>query len=101
MAIALVSGIFTSTGQSDWVVIKGPFNISIQGGRGTVKLEKSYDGGATAFDVSKNADGDVASWVLTDGQEVTPQGEEPENGVSYRLNCTSYTSGNIPYRISQ
>lgn len=99
MSIASVEGKFTNTGVSDWVVLKGPFNFSVAGGVGTVKLEKSYDRGVTVFDVSKNANGDPASYALNNSEH-SLIGDEPESDVYYRVNCTSYTT-DIDYRLSQ
>lgn len=100
MSVALLAGEFTSISQSDWVSIRGSFNLSIRGGIGMVKLEKSYDKGVTEFDVSKNSDGDVASWAISNN-EISVVGDEPESDILYRLHCTSYTSGTIVYRLSQ
>lgn len=99
--IAKLEKTFTGTGQSDGVNLFGRFNVSLVGGVGTVKLEKSYDGGSTWVDDSMDGSGSVASWVLASGQEINVIGEEPEQGVLYRLNCTAYTSGNIVGRLSR
>lgn len=101
MSIAKISGTFVATGQSASVVLKGDFNLTLQGGRGTVKLEKSYDNGTTWFDVSKDADGTPASYSLIVGQEIALTGHEPESDVLYRVNCTDYISDTIVYRLSQ
>lgn len=102
MASAILSGEFASAGEtSDWITLRGEYNLSLSGGEGTVELEKSYDGGLTVFSVSKNTDGDPASYALTSGDKLSLVGIEPESGVLYRLNCPAYTSGTIIYRISQ
>ena len=101
MASAFVQGTFTATGESGWVPLRGPFGFTLQGGVGTVQLERSYDGGVTAYTISKNTDGDAASYTLTAGQEVGLEGFEPEDAVLYRVACTAYTSGTITYRLSQ
>lgn len=99
--MANVTGTFTGTGQSAAfhpMVADLPyasFNMSLWGTfAGTVQLERSFDG---------------ATWLpLTErGSSITFTGpcseifEEPEPSAQYRLNCTSYTSGTINYRLSQ
>lgn len=101
MASVELTGNFTATGESEWVALRGDFNMNLMGGEGTVQLERSFNGGAGSFTVSKNTDGDPASYVLTANQEISLSGNEPESGVLYRLACTAYTSGTINYRISQ
>lgn len=100
MASVVLEGEFTATGQSSWVELRSDFNLSIKGGQGTVQVERSFDGGTTVFVVSKNTDGDPASYTLNNNS-VSLQGIEPESKVSYRFNCTAYTAGTIPYRLSQ
>lgn len=108
MSIAACTQTFTATGTgtfgssgSSSVKIKGTANLTLGGTSpvGTVKLEKSYDG-TNWFDVSADSLGTLASWVLN-STEISVLIEEPENDVSYRCNCTAYTSGTITSRISQ
>lgn len=84
----------TSTTGATSVTLKGYFDVTFQGGVGTVKLEKTYDG-TNWFDVSQDAGGTQASYVLTAGLELSFVGFEPAENVSYRFNCTAYTSGTI------
>ena len=96
-----VSGTFTATGQSSaFLPFPGPFSVWLQGGVGTVKLERSTDSGSTWIDVSSDVLGTVASWALN-STEVSVVVDEPEQGSQYRLNCTAYTSGTITYRLGQ
>lgn len=90
MAIAVVTGSFTGTGQSSSVVITGGFNLSLSGfGSGTVSIERSFDNGSTWNTIES---------YTTDTEK---RGCEPENGILYRLNCSDYSSGTIVYRISK
>ena len=57
----------------------------------SLQLEKSFDGGATW----------LVDQIFAGGGPAVMQISEPERNVAYRLNCTSYTSGVINYRISQ
>ena len=99
--LALLSGVFTATGPSAAVELpRGMANLSLRGGVGTVKVERSFDGGTNYDDVSLDALGTLASYALN-STEVSLVIDEPEQGVLWRLNCTAYTSGNIVYRISQ
>lgn len=102
-ANAVVSGQFTGTGVSPTFLCWGPFNVSIWGTSppegtwgGTVRLERSFDGGTTWL-VTGGATQN--SWS-TANQDVSVVVGEPEKGVGYRLNCTVFTTGPINYRMS-
>ncbi|MGB8274060.1 MAG: hypothetical protein WCF16_02190 [Alphaproteobacteria bacterium] len=90
MAIASISQTFSGTGATNPVPLRGKFNVSVQGfGSAGVNLERSYDNGAT--------------WniVETYSANTDKVGEEPETGVVYRLNVTSWASGTLKCRLSQ
>lgn len=94
----LITGSFAATGQSAVQPFLGYFNLSIFGTfSGTVDLEKSFDNGANWLKASVNAAGDPARY----SSAVSVVVFEPESQVLYRLNCTTYTSGTINYRVSQ
>lgn len=111
IAVKVVSGQFTGTGQSGSAnaglnagsnpqppVFKDVFNAALWGTfAATVQLEKSFDGGDNWVVVSKDASGNPASYTAPAALGVY----EPEHNVLYRWNCTQYTSGTINYRISQ
>jgi hypothetical protein len=79
-----------------------PFNFHIYGnGVGTIKVEKSYDNGSTWLDVSKDANGTLASWVKATGDEIALIMYEVEEGTLWRSNCTAFTSGTLTTRFSQ
>lgn len=65
---------------------------------GTVQVERSFDGGHTY--VVCNSGGGGALAQFTAGTPVSLSFGEPERGVLYRVNCISYSSGTINYRIS-
>lgn len=66
----------------------------------TVQLERTFDGGATWLPVSVDGLGTPAVFTNPTGASVV--GEEWERMVSYRFNCTAYSSGaTVNYRISQ
>lgn len=69
---------------------------------GSVQLERSFDGGATWLVCGVGGGGVGAIYAGADlaGQPVSIVASEPERQVLYRLNCTTYTSGTINYRIS-
>lgn len=93
-----VGGSFTATGQSASAYIEGPFNVSIWGTFvGTVKVERSFDGGTTWLVCSRDAEGAEAAFTAP----ATLRIDEPERDVKYRVNCTAFTSGTINYRLSQ
>lgn len=103
--MADVTSTFTATGQSGAFAptisarsTVNAFNISASGTFvATVQLERSFDNGGTWFVCSSDAAGTPASWTAP----FSVVGEEPTQGVLYRLNCTAYTSGTVTYRISQ
>lgn len=98
MTIALVAGSFAGTGVSAAVAIHGRFNITLADfGTATVKVERSFDDGATWHVASRDASGTEAAYAA----DCSLVAEEPEAGVCYRLNCTAHSSGTIDYRISQ
>lgn len=84
-----VTGTFTGVAVSSSFVTRAGFNISLQGfGVATVLLQRSFDRGVNW--------GTVAEYTANAEQRC----DDVEMGVEYRLNCTSYTSGTIPYRLS-
>lgn len=88
---------FTGTGQSATAKVFGPFNIAIWGTfGGTVALERALDG--TNF-VAVATDGTGTPADYTSPVSVT--GLEVESEVTYRFNCTAFTSGTIHCRLSQ
>lgn len=95
----ITAGTFSATGQSSAVTISPirAFNVSVWGTFvGTVQLERSFDGGTTWLPITA-AGTQIYTWTAP-ASEIAA---EPEANVSYRLNCTAYTSGTINYRISQ
>lgn len=97
---ALLAGSFAATGQSEAREIRGKFNMEIRGGTGAVQLEKSYDQGVTFTVVSKDVDGNPASYD-PNVNPVNLMVEEAEPDVLYRFNCTAFTAGPINYRLSR
>lgn len=78
--------------------IRGAYNFSLWGTfSATARLVRSFDGGTTWIPVSKDSSGADASFTAPCG--VT--GVEPEDGVIYAVECTTFVSGTINYRISQ
>ncbi len=96
---------FVGTGVTGAVEISGPFNLVIYGSAGpngswagTVRLERSFDGGTTWVVAGVGGGGQQASWNT--GTDLSFVVGEPERGVLYRLNCTSWVSGTINWRFS-
>jgi hypothetical protein len=80
---ASISGVFSSVSASSSLTVKGTWSLEI-GGRwaGTVKLQRSYDSGATWLDV------DYFTGSLPGNVIKTLKGSEPDDNVVYRLNMT-------------
>lgn len=91
MPTRTVSGTFTGTGQSATMPAhRGMFNLSLSGTWvATVDIERSFDGGST--------------WLIVESytSNIEDTGDEPQDNVWYRLNCSAYTSGTVTYRLSQ
>lgn len=70
---------------------------------GTIRLERSFDGGRTYLvcGVGGAGQGAIYTGAALAGQPLSIVAAEPEKGVLYRLNCTALTGGVHPkFRIS-
>ena len=79
----------------------GDWNLSLWAGAGAggaVKLQRTFDAGATWLDCT--AGGVVVALSVPAEGSVSEVVSEPEAGVRYRLNCTSFV-GAINWRASQ
>lgn len=65
---------------------------------GTVQIERTFDAGATWLLCNIGGAGTPAQYANSTPLSLIVG--EPEQGVSYRLNCIAYTSGTINYRMS-
>jgi hypothetical protein len=93
-----ISGTFTSAtaGASD--SFTKYFNLNIQGTFvATITLERSFDQGLTWNTLATDSTGTATAFTAP----LSLIAYEPENNVRYRLNCTSYTSGTVTWRLSQ
>ncbi len=100
-SIQPVTGSFTATGQSaSWVPAAGQgFNIHITGTFvGTVQLERRLNGVWAPLTFSAGGNTTQMEQFAAPASDIWI---EPSYGVSYRLNCTAYTSGTIAYQVSQ
>lgn len=110
--MANISGSFTGTGTDGKVYIPkigermtnaGYANIWLSGTAvTTVQLEKSPDNGTTWF-ACYAANTQLYQWPYSNsgsGNYINETFQEQEQGVIYRLNCTSYTSGTLNYQIT-
>jgi hypothetical protein len=90
-------GSLAAIGATAWMPFSGRFNLALGPAAftGTVQVERSFDGGATAHPCTQ---GGVVQLFTAPATEVL---EEPEPGVLYRLNCITYTAGPIAWRLSQ
>ncbi len=112
-ANAVVQGKFTVAGfnaapnglyVSGSFLVWGPFNVVIYGDNppngawvGTVRLERSFDGGVTWIVCNIGGGGQQASY--NQGLDVSFVAGEPEKGMLYRLNATNVAT-DINYRMS-
>lgn len=105
-ANAVYAGQITGTGPTAPVMMYGSFNVVFGGTggpngswSGTVRLERSFDGGATWFVAGVGGQGAQAIYN-TPNQDVSLVVGEFEKGVLYRLNATAWSSGTVIYRFS-
>ena len=109
-ASVVVAGTFTAVGQSNAAEFYRKFNFWMGGPYiAGVVLERSFDGGATWFEIVE-PDGVSAGGNMTvsGGNGAAERSslessvlDEPEPGILYRLRCHTYTSGTVTYRLSQ
>lgn len=75
---------------SNWISLKGDFNLSLSGWVATVYIQRSFDRGVTPMDIES----------FTANVEKT--GEAPEGAVyRFGIKTGGYTSGTLVGRLSQ
>lgn len=98
MASSVLSGVLSSAEAGLSRVFTGTFNVELQiSGTLTAAIQRSFNGGTTWVTVSQSADGTAAAYSASVSMSLF----EPEEGVYWRVNVTSFTSGSCTYRISQ
>lgn len=100
MATGVAAKSLASVANSDVTLtaMMGEINFAVLGTFvATVRLEKSFDGGATFIPVCHSWTSTIATLTAPSSITVT----EAEDGCVYRAACTAYTSGTIVTRISQ
>lgn len=105
-ASKVVTGRILATGASQPTAnaifsFSGDWNLTVWAGAaagGTVVLERSFDGGTTWAACTQA--GAAVALVVGASAGVTELMREPESGVLYRLNCTSFTAA-FDWRASQ
>jgi hypothetical protein len=92
-----VTGSFHNLGQSAaFAPLPGrPFNVTIDGGGSTLRLERQFGGAGAWYPVT-----DLQANPLAFSAPVSLSLTEHEAGVLYRLNCTAYAA-DTAYRLSQ
>lgn len=96
---ALLAGTFGANANSAAIILYGSFNVSLWGTfSATVTLARSFDGGTTWLPCSADIAGDNVAWTAPFSGFPWA---ELEHTVLYRLQCSSYVSGTVNYRISQ
>lgn len=91
-----VSGVLSAAGASaSSFSAQGTFNLSLWGTfSATMVLERTFDG--VTWLPYTYVDGTPLVFRLP----VSTTIDEPEEGIRYRLRCTSYTSGTVNWRMS-
>lgn len=91
-----IDGAITQTGPTAGASFQGPFNFTLHGSfQATIRVERRFFE-STEWHPCTSGGGFV--------DFTAPLSEvlfEPENGVEYRLNCLSFTSGTVNWRLSQ
>ena len=86
---------FNSVAAGATVKLTGKFDALIEGGVGTVEIQRSLDGEATWHTVSRDEVGTPASYTPASDVAFNGMLEEADSDIPYRFNCTAYTSGDI------
>ena len=104
-ATNVLTGAFAAVGVGAAIIMYGTFNVTVWGTgggntawSGSVRLERSFDGGTTWIVAGVGGTGAQAVWAT--GTDISVQAFETERGVAYRLNCTALTAGTLAWRIS-
>ena len=95
------TGSFTAAGNGEFFRPDAgcPFNFNV-GGSGwtaTIVLQRSFDAGANWTNVSVDGSGTASAYTAPLSLQIT----EWEDGMQYRVATSAYTSGTIPWRLSQ
>ena len=96
--LSAIASTFVAAGQSASLTPKAGrgFNISLWGTFvATVQLERTFDG-TNWLPITANG-----TQLMKFTAPCSEQWSDDEVGPQYRLNCTSWTSGTVSYRISQ
>lgn len=93
-----LTGQFTGAGAGASMSFTGTYNVTISGTFvAAVALQRSFDQGVTWHTMANDVYGTPASFT----GPITFIAFEAEDGVLHRLNCTSWTSGTIDWRLSR
>lgn len=96
--IVILSGSFSGAGQSSTSTLWGVYNLFIYGTfTGSIRLERSFDGGGNWVPVSCTQTGSDAAYTAP----MSLSFQEIEDGMLYRLNATALSVGTANYRIAQ
>lgn len=97
------SGSLSSETAGAAVEVYGIFNVTVWGTfEATLVLERSHDSGVTWVQVAKDTSNNPATFTGTGSAFSIGQiAINPELGVLFRLNCTSYSTGTAYWRLSQ
>jgi len=93
-----LTGSFTEAGHSSSLPIYGKVNVTLSGDfSANIAIQRKFSNSNDWHILSKDVEG-------TSGIFITPISliiEEIERDVSYRVNCLSYSSGPVVFRISK
>ena len=81
------------------VKISGKFDVLIEGGVGTVAIERSLDGEVSFQAVSRDEIGTPAAYTTAGDVAFNGMLEEADSDIPYRFNCTAWTSGSVNARF--
>ena len=90
---------FTGVAAGDPVRISGKFDALIEGGVGTVAIERSLDDEVSWQVVSRDELGTAAAYTTNNDVAFNGMLEEADSDIPYRFNCTAFTSGTINTRF--
>lgn len=81
------------------VKISGKFDVLIEGGVGTVEIQRSLDDEVSWQTVSQDEIGTPAAYTTNNDVAFNGMLEEADSDIPYRFNCTAWTSGAVNARF--
>lgn len=98
MTNKILTGSFAGAGHSNNIPIYGQFNFTLSGDfSANIAIQRKFSDSNDWHTISKDAQGNSAIFMTPVSLIIN----EVERAVAYRVNCLSFTSGPVEFRISK